>query len=495
MAERNVYIEPEDRVLLRTPDVYQTEARDDVTSYSETLLRIVADFRNSGQPEGFNAQSMVGKSKRGEVACRLFARIDPKTGIIEAAGFKTRGCLAMTACASAACLLIEGKGVEEALRIGVGDIRAFVDGVPAGKVNTLHFAACAIQALVGDFLLRDGASLVELQEAVPCDEDSISCIMAEHCSLRQSCLDARLEDDAVRKAAEEEDALADAFDLIRQRTMRGLLTKPADWVELTPASLTVSEFEAAILDRIEDTVEATSDTKTGRADGKHSVPQQAEGVREPSAFANRGVGIPRIFANVGASPETVVETVVAPAVMPETKRALDTIAPAADDDDFELIPPEGYRLVEVDGILMLAETDDPVSRPHRTPDARGIRRLAHADEVYLYDGTAMTSEFAMWAYLADKDDPVTTFAYCVREESRVYPRPLAQDSLANHPFDMDAASVEAVWDVVQAQDAFADICRTIASNGDVYYYSTDHLGHDHARSLAEWESVERYRNV
>lgn len=76
MSERDVYHAPADRVLLRTADVYQTEAQDDVTSYSDKLLSIVADFKNSGEPEGTNAQAMVGKSKRGEVACRLFARVD-----------------------------------------------------------------------------------------------------------------------------------------------------------------------------------------------------------------------------------------------------------------------------------------------------------------------------------------------------------------------------------------------------------------------------------
>ena len=76
---RNVYREVQDRHVLRTADVYQTEIEDGVTGYSDTLLSVVANFRNGGAPEGFNAQSMVGKSKRGEVALRLFAVIDPDT--------------------------------------------------------------------------------------------------------------------------------------------------------------------------------------------------------------------------------------------------------------------------------------------------------------------------------------------------------------------------------------------------------------------------------
>ena len=184
MSERNVYIEPEKRMLLRTADVYQTEMADDVEEYSEKLLNIVADFRNSGRPEGFNAQSMAGKSKKGEVAIRLFATVDPETEIIREAGFKTRGCLAITGCASAACTMLQGKTLDEALTITRDDIRDAVDGVPGGKANTLYFTVEAIRALVGDYLARQGATLDELNERVGCDEGSVECILCEHCSLR-----------------------------------------------------------------------------------------------------------------------------------------------------------------------------------------------------------------------------------------------------------------------------------------------------------------------
>lgn len=181
---RDIYREPATRVLLRTVDVYQTEVDDGVVGYSDKLLSVVADYRNGGAPEGTNAQSMVGKSKRGEVAFRLFARINPQTRVIEAAGFKTRGCLAMTACASVACSMVEGRTLDEALQITTEDIRAAVDGVPAGKANTLTFAVEAIRAVVGDFLVREGIGLAALDAAVPCDGYSVSCLMCEHCSLR-----------------------------------------------------------------------------------------------------------------------------------------------------------------------------------------------------------------------------------------------------------------------------------------------------------------------
>lgn len=186
MSERDIYHEPPTRVLLRTADAYQTEALDEVAGYSDTVLAIVANYRNGGRPEGMNAQAMVGKSKRGEVAFRLFARINPATRVIEQAGFKTRGCLAMTACASVTCEMIEGKTLEEALTLATEDVRAAVDGVPAGKANTLTFSVEAVHALVGDFLVREGAGLAELDALAPCDTAGIACLMCEHCSLRDT---------------------------------------------------------------------------------------------------------------------------------------------------------------------------------------------------------------------------------------------------------------------------------------------------------------------
>lgn len=473
VSERDIYHIPAERVLLRTADVYQTEAEDDVTSYSDKLLAIVADFKNSGEPEGANVQAMVGKSKRGEVACRLFARINAETGVIEAAGFKARGCLAMTACASAACLLIEGKGVEEALAVSLDDIRECVGGVPSGKVNALHFAACAIRALVGDFLLRDGAGLAQLDEAVPCDEGSVSCIMAEHCSLRQSRLEVRLEEEAQANERAQAAALADACDLVRERTACGRLTSRADWNALVPAHLMPDEFEALLMDLLEPvSAEAASSVAAVAA------PAPA------SAFANRGVGVPKLFgADEGA----------APAAMPETKRALPR--EEAREDEEELRVPEGYELREVDGELALVQMDAHPTPVVPTPDAHGIRELRGKACMYLYDSAQMKPAFAHWAFLAAEDDSLAAFAACVREDSRVYPRPMPAASLENAPFSWTVEQIEAAWEQASALDEHADLCRIQASNGDVYFYSSEFLTEDHARSLAEWESVDRHLNV
>lgn len=536
MSERDVYNTPEDRVLLRTKDVYQTESQDDVASYSDRLLSIVADFANSGAPEGFNAQSMVGKSKRGEVACRLFARIDPATGIIEAAGFKTRGCLAMTGCASAACQLIEGKPVEEALQVTVDDVRGFVDGVPAGKVNALHFAACAIQALVGDFLIRDGAPASELQEALSCDPDSISCIMAEHCSYRQSLLEMRMGEAEERRASAEADAVGKCLNLVRENTRLGRLTKPSEWDAFVPDGMLPAELAEKVLSLV--AAESASEggqaparvddarVGSGNAQGVSGESLQAAAPVKKSRFANRGVGVPSIFGKKTAqdapdadvsvdahseaaddeapkgagdpSAEAVGEESRAEAsgsVLDGIEHVFDYGPSKEEDDDFELVPPEGYKLVEVDGVWGLVETDESPKPKRVEVDASGIEVVEGEDGVYLFDGTQMTGPYAHWAFLAAEGDPVATFACCVRDESRIYPRPMAASDFANEPLRMGPDAVEEAWGKVRSMPEYEDIRCTSASNGDVYFYSTRFLDDDHAASLAEWSSVERFMNV
>ena len=189
---RNVYREVQDRHVLRTADVYQTEIEDGVTGYSDTPLSVVANFRNGGAPEGFNAQSMVGKSKRGEVALRLFAVIDHDTRTFVRAGFKTRGCLAVTGCASVVCSMLEGCTFDEALAITTDDVKTALDGVPVDKVYTIHFAIEAVRALIGDYLVRQGASLEELDAVVPCNSLSVPCMICEHCSLRSTRVELKM---------------------------------------------------------------------------------------------------------------------------------------------------------------------------------------------------------------------------------------------------------------------------------------------------------------
>ena len=82
-----------------------------------------------------------------------------------------------------------------------------------------------------------------------------------------------------------------------------------------------------------------------------------------------------------------------------------------------------------------------------------------------------------------------------RAESRMYPRPMLATSLSSKPYRWNAERIAQAWQAVQESDAYSDIRTCTASNGERYFYSSDHLSDAQAKALAEWYSVERYMNV
>ncbi len=447
---RDVYREPEDRALIRTEDVYQTEIESGTIGYSDTLLSVIANYRNSGIPEGANAQAMVGKAKRGEVALRLFARINPETRRIEEARFRTRGCLAVTACASVICTMISGKTFEEALAITTEDIKEALDGVPWDKSYTPAFAVEGVRALIGDFLVQEGASLEELDAVVPCDQSSLNCLICENCSLRSTRIQLMLEKRENEAKQEDENqaeedyelaehnALAAVFNHVRTQSKNGLLSFPSEWeqAELIPSSMTCEDLEMSVYDYLQNP----------------PAPQAQEDVmEEPSG--NRD----EVFGTLNV--------------------------------------PEGYKLIELGGEVVLVETDEEVPIRRQPIDCSNIKLLMGAHSYYLYDSEIMTDNFAHWAFLAAEDNDAVTFVDCVREESRVYPRPMSAESFQNRPFSWSEERVEAAWQTVSSSNTYPDICRVEASNGDVYFYSTNYLSEARAQRRAEWDAVDRYYSV
>lgn len=116
-------------------------------------------------------------------------------------------------------------------------------------------------------------------------------------------------------------------------------------------------------------------------------------------------------------------------------------------------------------------------------------------DTYLYSREFMTDNFAHWAYLAAENDDLVTFVDNVREESRVYPRPMLAKSFKNFPYRWDMERVEAAYRAVRESGEHPDIERVAATNGDVYFYSTDYLSQAQAKALAQWYSVEKPLNV
>ena len=328
--------------------------------------------------------------------------------------------------------------------------------------------------------------------------------------------------EAERRAIVEHNALAAVFEAVSVASADGVLSTPAQWAAqgLVPGHMSPEDLDLM----------AWYDAH-GRPDEGGSflasdllAPAQPAEPEGPSPFASRGVGVPPAIGGVpveaqpdeGAAGARAGQPDEAPSssepALPdgyelvELEGELALVATGASegalgeadegDDPFAgLRVPEGYHLVELDGEVVLLQTD---------PDALPQRQAIHCEDIallmgafgyYLYDTSRMTGSYARWAFLAAEDDPLVTFVYCVREESRVYPRPMAITSFANEPFGLEAPVVEGLFDQARACSDYADIRRTEASNGEVYFYSTDYLEPAQADALAEWHSVERLLNL
>lgn len=566
---RDVFNEPQERAVIRTQDVYQMETEVGTIGYSDALLSVIASYTNSGRPEGYNAQCMVGKSKKGETALRLFAVIDPETETFVRAGFQSRGCLAVTACASMVCTMIEGKTFDEALSIKPDDIAAALGGVPSDKTYTPHFATEGVRALVGDFWFRQGMSLDEFNARKLCDDGSISCILCENCSLRSFRVEKLVDglssaapadhgveggprtpiaagafggvgdgsaaldgaspasadavagaapeatgsaavpvepadepcEDPEKRAILESNALARAFDHVRKQSAEGRLVCAAHWTDLgiVPAHMTEDEFEMAVYHYV---------SEHGCEEEK---PEQAAAEKNPhieSRFrtATRPVGVPRFFdrsRKERTDADEAAEFDAAPLadgegrkLSAEPLRPIETHNDTVHDQVFgSLKLPEGYKLVQRDGECVMVPLEDEDRFVPLTVECSTIAVLEGAYEYYLYDTRSMTSSFAHWAFLAAEDNDEVTFVDCVREESRVYPRPMAASGFSNRPFNKTLEEVEQIWKAVSESGRYPDIQRTVASNGDVFFFSTKHLAPDYAASLAEWAAVGRSMSV
>ena len=116
-AVRNMTYVPEDRALIRTEDVYQTQTEHGVEGYGPEVLRICATFDNAGVLEGANAVGMCGRSKHGEEMALVSMMVDPETLVVRDAAFRASGTLAMIASASLAAEMARGRTLDEVLEI------------------------------------------------------------------------------------------------------------------------------------------------------------------------------------------------------------------------------------------------------------------------------------------------------------------------------------------------------------------------------------------
>ena len=339
---------------------------------------------------------------------------------------------------------------------------------------------------------------------------------------------------AARELAEN-NALADVFDDVRKQSADSHLVTPERWPEigLVPEHMTAEDFEMFVYEWLEDyqaehkeeieaeraaerakaaavrsatravgvppkipnrrleQIEADNEAKATEAADK--APEAVEDSAEAESAAGVDASVQVDNAAESAESAAVAATPAASEPAPGSPdSAAEDEQPAEDDRSpfAGLRIPEGYRLEQIEGEWVLVE-DENAAPVRKEIKCNRIKVLMGMHSYYLYDETLMTASYARWAFLAAEDSPVVTFVECVREDSRVYPRPYAAECLKNPPFRMTDEQIEETWQAVRDSGNYPDIERTEASNGDVYYYSTQYLESGYAASLAEYDAVER----
>jgi len=129
-------------------------------AYSEKVVEHYENPRNVGSFE--KGDDTVGTGMVGAPACgdvmKLQIKVNPTTGLIEDAKFKTYGCGSAIASSSLVTEWVKGRSLDEALTIKNTQIAQEL-ALPPVKIHCSILAEDAIKAAVNDYTAKHGASV------------------------------------------------------------------------------------------------------------------------------------------------------------------------------------------------------------------------------------------------------------------------------------------------------------------------------------------------
>ncbi len=129
-------------------------------AYSEKVVEHYENPRNVGSFD--KGDDTVGTGMVGAPACgdvmKLQIKVNPVTGLIEDAKFKTYGCGSAIASSSLVTEWVKGKSLDEALTIKNTHIAEEL-ALPPVKIHCSILAEDAIKAAVDDYRAKTGATV------------------------------------------------------------------------------------------------------------------------------------------------------------------------------------------------------------------------------------------------------------------------------------------------------------------------------------------------
>ena len=135
-------------------------------AYSNKVIDHYENPRNVGslpKDDPNVGTGLVGAPECGDVM-KLQVKVNPETGVIDDAKFKTFGCGSAIASSSLATEWLKGKTVDEALAIKNTDIVNELS-LPPVKIHCSVLAEDAIKAAIGDYKKKQGKGVDKASEA------------------------------------------------------------------------------------------------------------------------------------------------------------------------------------------------------------------------------------------------------------------------------------------------------------------------------------------
>jgi nitrogen fixation NifU-like protein len=134
-------------------------------AYSDKVIEHYEHPRNVGsmpKDDPNVGTGLVGAPECGDVM-KLQVKVNPQTGVIDDAKFKTFGCGSAIASSSLATEWLKGKTVDQALTIKNTDIVNELS-LPPVKIHCSVLAEDAIKAAIGDYKKKQGAKAPAAEE-------------------------------------------------------------------------------------------------------------------------------------------------------------------------------------------------------------------------------------------------------------------------------------------------------------------------------------------
>ncbi len=144
-------------------------------AYSEKVIDHYEHPRNVGTLD--KEDPTVGTGLVGAPACgdvmRLQIKVNPETGIVEDAKFKTFGCGSAIASSSLVTEWVKGKSIDEVMQIKNSQIVEELN-LPPVKIHCSVLAEDAVKSAIADFRKKQATSRQSVAEAASTQEETVA---------------------------------------------------------------------------------------------------------------------------------------------------------------------------------------------------------------------------------------------------------------------------------------------------------------------------------